>query len=273
MLHRLVLGWLLLCACLGAQAAARELTIGIEPYFTPRLLISSFQPMREALERTLGQPVVLLTAPDYRQFVRRIEAREFDLVIIGPHTARYAEQQAGYRATLIGRARLLSLLVVKRDGGVRQAADLSGQTVAMPDSLTATAMLGEEWLRKQNLRTALRYFDFHNAAAMAVLHGDAAAAFVNKTAFGHLPPEVRDSLRVLAETRSLPHMVVLLNGRYGAEERQRYADAVAGFVNSAEHGESFAGKLGFAGADAVREGDLDVVEPLVAELRRRLRTE
>lgn len=263
----------LMVVSLMSVAETKELRIGLEPYFTPRLLISSFQPMRAALEAALSQPVILLTAPDYRQFVRRIEAHDFDIVIIGPHTARYAEQQAGYVPSLIGRSKLIGLIVVKRDGGTRQVTSLNDTTIAMPDTLTATAMLGEEWFRKQNLRVTLRNYDFHNAAAMAVNHGDAAAAVVNKTAFASLPAELRDSLRVLDETRGLPHMVVLIDGRVESATRRKYAEELTRFINSREHGESFAGKLGFAGVDPVKDGDLAPLEPFVVELKRRLSVE
>lgn len=269
--------WLCLCAIIAnsffTHAAGKEISIGLEPYFTPRLLISSFQPLRDALQTSLGQPVVLLTAPDYRQFVRRMEAQEFDIVVIGPHTARYAEQLSAYVPTLIGRSKLIGLVVVQREGSIRQVSELGEVTVAMPDPLTATAMLGEEWLRKQSLKPALRYYDFHNAAAMAVIRNDAQAAIVNKTAFANMPADIRDKLRVLAETRTLPHMVVLISTRLEAATRKRYADTLANFVNSREHGESFAGKIGFAGADPVKEGELNQVEPFVVELKRRLKAE
>ncbi|HEY9101262.1 phosphate/phosphite/phosphonate ABC transporter substrate-binding protein [Chitinimonas sp.] len=272
---------MLRCLCLLAilaigpllHAESPDLRIGLEPYFTPRLLISGFQPLQAAMEKSLGRPVVLLTAPDYRQFVRRIENHDFDIVVIGPHTARYAEEQAGYVPVLIGRSSLVGLVVVRREAGPRQVGDLGDATIALPDPLTATAMLGEEWLRKQGLRVSLRYYDFHNAAAMAVVRGDAQAAIVNKTAFANMPGDIRDGLRVLAETRSLPHMVVLVGGDVDPALRKRYTDSLAGFVNSREHGESFAGRVGFAGADAIKPGELAPVEPFYLELKRRLKAE
>ncbi|GAB3260673.1 phosphate/phosphite/phosphonate ABC transporter substrate-binding protein [Chitinimonas naiadis] len=269
--------WLYLLAFLAISpflcAENRDVRIGLEPYFTPRLLISGFQPLQLAMEKSLGRPVVLLTAPDYRQFVRRIEANEFDIVVIGPHTALYAEETAGYVPVLIGRSNLIGLVVVRREQGARQANELNEATIAMPDPLTATAMLGEEWLRKQGLRTALRYYDFHNAAAMAVIHGDAQAAIINKTAFANMPAYIRDGLRVLAETRPLPHMVVLISKAADPQQRKTYTDSLAGFVNSREHGESFAGRVGFAGVDAIKPGELASVAPFVLELKRRLRAD
>jgi phosphonate transport system substrate-binding protein len=251
--------------------AEDEVRVGLEPYFSPQLLITTFQPLATALGTKLGKPVVLLTAPDYRQFVQRIEQQDFDLVIIGPHTARYAQQQADYQPMLIGRAKLSALLVVKRDGAIQRPEQLSKSHIAMPDALTATSMLGEEWFHKQGMAPTLHYYAFHNAAAMAVQHGDVDAAIVNKTALAHMPASLRDDLRILAETRALPNMVMLASGKRDAATRQRYTDALLGFVNSAEHGSSFAGKLGFAGADPIKPGDLDAVEPFLAELQRRLK--
>ncbi|WP_269531765.1 phosphate/phosphite/phosphonate ABC transporter substrate-binding protein [Chitinimonas sp. BJYL2] len=265
---------LLACCCsLLVQAAGKEIHIGIEPFFTPRLLVSSFQPMRDAMEKQLGRPVVLLTAPDYRQFVRRIEQHEFDLVIIGPHTARYAELHAGYLPALIGRTRLSGLVVVPRGGEALQISDLNKQTIALPDALTVTAMLGEAWLKKQGLQVHTRYYAFHNAAAIALLQGDARAAIINKTAFANLPVDIRSALRVVGETQSLPHMVVLADAKLAPAERKRYIDSLAGFVNSRENGDSFAARLGFSGLDPVKPGELAIMEPFVTELQRRLDTE
>jgi phosphonate transport system substrate-binding protein len=266
--------WLAACALVLVALFARaedELRIGIEPYFSPQLLITTFQPLASAVQSRLGKPTVLLTAPDYRQFVQRLEHREFDLIIIGPHTARYAQQQAGYVPMLIGRTRLSALIVVRRDGPIQRVEQLANAPIAMPDALTATAMLGEEWLRKQGINAQLHYYAFHNAAAVAVLHDDTAAAVVNKIALAHMPPDLRDGLRIVAETRSLPNMVMLASANLDPATRQREIDAVVAFVNSPEHSNSFAGKLGFAGVDPIKPGDLDPVEPFLIELQRRLK--
>lgn len=261
---------LLLLACLLAHAEA-ELRVGVEPYFSPQLLVTTLQPMASALEKSIGRPVTLLTAPDYRQFILRIEKQEFDLVVIGPHTARYAQQQAGYLPMLIGRTKLVALIAVKRDSSIQKADQLAGATVALPDALTATAMLGEEWLHKQGVNAQYHYYPFYNAAAMAVQHGDAQTAVLNKTALTHMPAAVRDDMRILAETRGLPNIVLLANSHLDPTLRQHYADTLATLMNSPDHGASFAGKLGFAGVDPIKPGDLDGIEPFLAELQRRLK--
>lgn len=262
--------WLLLWLWWGRAAADGELRIGIEPYFSPKLLLSSMQPLRQALSLSLGQPVILLTAPDYRQFVRHIIDHHYDLVIIGPHTARYAEQEAGYIPLLKGSAQLTALVVVKRQSQLDRLEALQGATIALPSSLTATAMLGEELLERHQVTARLRYHDFHNAAALAVARDEARAAIINNTAFAHMPVELRDQLRVLAESRPLPHMVLLVDGRVPPAARQRYTEAVTNFFNTNEQGRQFLARLGFYGAQPLEPGDLAPVEPFLTELKRRL---
>ncbi|MFC4160527.1 phosphate/phosphite/phosphonate ABC transporter substrate-binding protein [Chitinimonas lacunae] len=262
--------WLLL-GLWGCRALAEgELRIGIEPYFSPKLLLSSMQPLRQALTRSLGRPVILLTAPDYRQFVGHIVDHHYDLVIIGPHTARYAQLEAGYVPLLKGAAQLTALVIVKRHSPIDRLEALQNQPVALPNPLTATAMLGEELLNRQQISARLRYHDFHNAAALAVVRDEARAAIVNNTAFAHMPLELRDQLRVLAESRALPHMVLLVDSRVTPAERQRYSEAVANFLNANEQGRQFLARLGFYGASPIEAGDLSSVEPFMVELKRRL---
>jgi phosphonate transport system substrate-binding protein len=251
--------------------AEAEVRVGIEPYFSPQLLISTFEPLATAVGKTLGRPVVLLTAADYRQFVRRVERQEFDIVVIGPHTARLAQQIANYQPQLIGRAKLSGLVLVRRSSPIQRADQFRHATVALPDDLTLTAMLGEEWLQKHGIAGELHYYPFHNAAAMAVQHGDVDIAIVNKTAFSQMPANVREELRVIDETRGLPNMVMLTRGNLDPVLVRQYTEAIMGFVNSAEHGGSFAGRLGFAGGDPIKPGDLDPVEPFAPLLQQRLK--
>jgi phosphonate transport system substrate-binding protein len=260
----------MLFACVVVRAAP-EISVGIEPYFSPVLLISTFEPLRDALEKSLATPIVLLTAGDYRQFVTRIQRQEFDVVMIGPHGARYAQIHAGYVPVLIGRTRLSGVIVVRRDSKLVKPDELARGTVALPDSLTLTSMLAEEWFDQQHLAPSFRHYPFHNAAVLAVLHGDAVAAVVNKTALAHMPADMRDNLRVLAETRAMPNSVVLINGRVDGNTRAHYVDAIQAYVNSTEQGDSFAGRLGFSGVDPIKPDDLALVEPFAAELERRMK--
>ena len=79
-----------------SMAQAETIRIGIIPYLTPGVLMSLFQPLRLQLQKDLGQPVELFTAPDVRSFARRTLKPDFDIVITAAHQARLAQLESGY---------------------------------------------------------------------------------------------------------------------------------------------------------------------------------
>ena len=68
-----LLGRLLLCCACALcivfpsvaqdKAEARTLVIGLMPYLSTRTLMANYQPVADALQQSLKQPVTLLTAP------------------------------------------------------------------------------------------------------------------------------------------------------------------------------------------------------------------
>lgn len=270
--------WLLLFGLLmWSRAQAEELRIGIEPYISPRVLIANFQGLRAYMQKQLGSPVVILTAPDYRQFIRRIEVGDFDMVLVGPHSVRYAQEKVGYQPLAKASARLSALVVVKQDSRYRQLSDLSGATVALPSPLTATAMLGEDLLDRAGLKSGhnvyLRYFDFHNTAALMVARGEVQAAIVNNSVFTQLGNELRESLRVINESPTLPYMMIAVHPRYDSQMRDVLRKALVGFSSDPEAGKGFVAKLGFTGLTPVTEADFKGIEPLLARLKARMGAE
>ncbi len=72
----------------AATRAAEEarLVLGLLPILSPERLMRRFGPLADYLSGALGVPVVLETAPDYRQFVKRTAGeRRYDLLFTAPH--------------------------------------------------------------------------------------------------------------------------------------------------------------------------------------------
>ena len=73
-----MLAVLLAAAPVSAQPTALE--IGVLPNISARVLLTQYEPMRKYLERVLGRPVQISTAPNWKVFQERTLAREYDLV-------------------------------------------------------------------------------------------------------------------------------------------------------------------------------------------------
>ena len=70
-----------------AQAAPAVLRIGVAPHSSARVILQMYQPLRDFLAERLGQPVEIVTAPDFTEFARRALAGNYDVAITTGHQA------------------------------------------------------------------------------------------------------------------------------------------------------------------------------------------
>ncbi len=65
----IVVATMLMCAGLGW--AEEAFIIGVAPHTSARVILETYQPLRLHLQRALGIPVEILTAPDFNEFARQ----------------------------------------------------------------------------------------------------------------------------------------------------------------------------------------------------------
>ena len=79
-----------------AQAIA-PLRLGLAPYLSPAALFNTFRPVREHLERTLAQPVELLTARDFVALAAAVRSREYEIALLpAPAAKGYVTQRTTF---------------------------------------------------------------------------------------------------------------------------------------------------------------------------------
>lgn len=274
--RRLFLGCAMLMAtCLPAVASAGdELSWGIEPFMPARHLANAFKVSREFLGERSESRIIATTAANYDQFVDALMRSEYDLVLVGPHSGTLAMQRAGYQQLVQCDGALRALLVVEKNSSFRSPQDLKGQIVALPDHLTVTSMLGAEFFRPPftglPIDVSYKYNDFQNMGPLMALRGEAAAAVIADSAWTMISPQIRGDLRVIAESKPVPQMMVLIHGRVSAEKRARLRNAALEFLRSPQSRanafvQGCAYNEKFLSADGIRQ-----VAPYAEELKRRL---
>jgi phosphonate transport system substrate-binding protein len=255
-------------------AEAQPIEIGIIPTLSTRTILSTYQPLRDYLAERLARPVVLVTAPDYRSFIARTQRREYRVVVTAPHFARLAQLETGYVPLVRVKRELRGIIVVRRDSGIASLADLRGKTIATPENLAIVTMLGEQLLQKAGLEPG-RDVDVHhtqsfNSAMLAVHGGQASAAVTAATALKQMAPEVRESLREIAATDAVPHVMYLAHPETSAEEVRELRALLAAFETQQPAGAEFFQRTGFVGLVPPTADDLRVLDPYVSRLKRRL---
>jgi phosphonate transport system substrate-binding protein len=265
--------WLALCPYV-AKAAGAEISLGIEPLLSARTLATSFQSFRDYLGDKSGSKVVLDTAPNYEKFLQQMLAGDFDIAFVGPHSSLLAAQKAGYSVLFKCDGSMQAVLIVNKASPYQKTQDLRQKMVALPDPHTLGAMLGAELFRPpmvpSNVDVNFRYNDFSNTAALMLLRGDAAAAVVIQSALKIMSPEIQNNVRVLAESKSVPHMVIIVHQRVSAEKRQKLHDAILEFVRINDPRRNVFVQSCRPSDKLLSEQEAKQLGPYVDELKRRL---
>lgn len=205
---------LALAAALGAaalspvRAAAAPLRVGLVPFMSPTVLLTTFRAVREHLERSLDRPVEMLTGKDFRSVVEATRRNEYDMVLLPAHVARLAmvDWRCEPVAATVDALSVQVQLLVKGNGPVRSASDLKGLSAGMLDSLSLTSAVGLRWLQDQGLAGDVKVQPLPsiNSAMFALDRGEVAMVVAAATQLLMLPASTPRSERVLATIGDIP---------------------------------------------------------------------
>lgn len=208
---------------LRAQADAAPLSISLAPYLSPNALLAVFRPLREHLERSLGAPVEMSSARDFRSQAESVRAGRHDAALMPAHVARLAMLDWKHELLAATLDSLRVQVLVRQDSPVQQPAALRGQRVGMADALSLTATVGRQWLREQGLADAVEIVTLPsvNSALHALDRRELAMAIAGESQLAALPAATPRTHRVLASIGAIPGPMYV--GRPGLPESRREA--------------------------------------------------
>ncbi|NNG03646.1 MAG: phosphate/phosphite/phosphonate ABC transporter substrate-binding protein [Inquilinus sp.] len=225
---------------LAAEPTERPRIVGFLPVVSTERLVRRFEPLVDFLADEIGVPVVLETAPNYAEFVRRThEDQRYDYLFTAPHFYFVAQRKAGYRVVARVDGELLrSVIVVRRDSDISQPRDLCGKTIATPDPLALVTVMVRRRLIQAGCdpdrESTLSATPSHNAALYAAYRGATQAAGLGTIPFARAEATVREGMRVVAETEGTPNMPFSVAPWISDEEATRLADALVGLSTNGE---------------------------------------
>ncbi len=263
-----------LCA-LPAMAREPALHFGVFPRWNAQTMVRDFTPLARALEKKLGREVIIDTDKDFDSFMRRVYAREFDLVHLNQLQYLQAHERAGYQAIAklctATTCTISALLVTRQDSGVSTLAQLRGKTIAFGDRnamvsyLMARSLLRQAGLQDGDYKTVFT----HNPpnALLAAYNGAAAAAGVGSPVFEQ--PEVikhvdRQRIRVLAESVPIPHLPFAVRGDLDAALVAKIRAALIALAHQ-PGGQELLRHIGATRLVSAEDAEYEVLRPYVAE--------
>lgn len=247
------------------------LDVGVFPYFSTRALLELYEPVRVSLQTELNRPTHLFTAPSFNIYAERTQAGEYDVVVTPPHLARLAQREAGYLPLTLFTRELRGIVVVAKNSPIQTLNDLKGKRIATPARIALVTIMGGQFLRDNGLiadiNILIQDMGSHTNAVLGVQSNEVDAALTETVALQQMPEALRNSVRIIAQTQRLPHVMFLAHPRLGQADVERIRNLLLRFPNTAE-GRAFFKISGFEGMRAVEEADMKSVDPYIKELKR-----
>ncbi|MDP3687102.1 MAG: phosphate/phosphite/phosphonate ABC transporter substrate-binding protein [Sulfurimicrobium sp.] len=257
----------------STAAAPEALRVGLFPNLSTRLLLETYQPMRDFLEHRLGRPVTLFTAPDFNSFVSRTQSGEYDLIVTAPHFARLAQTESGYQPLFSYRNNITAAIVVAKNSRFTDLNTLRGQKIAAPDRIAVVTMLGLKMLRNKGMEANKNYHfhwaGTHGNVALAVLNGEAAAGIIGMLPLKQLPENVSQQLHVLSISPAIDSQMILAHQRVEPGSLRQIREALVQFEKSPA-GQEFFRTTSLVGLKPLSIDDLKQLDPYAREVRRML---
>jgi len=197
------------------EGQVREYVVGIHPLHNPQRLFEVYGPIVDYIDARIPEAEFRLEASrNYEEFDRKLDAGRFAFAMPNPYQTVRALRQ-GYH--VVGKMGddddFRGLILVRRDGGIRDIADLKGKAVAYPaPTALAATMLPQYFLHRHGLDVNRdidnRYVGSQESAILNVLRGHVAAGAtwpVPWKSFVAEHPQQARQLEVKWTTESLPN--------------------------------------------------------------------
>jgi ABC-type phosphate/phosphonate transport system substrate-binding protein len=182
--------------------------------------------------RSLGQPVELYTARDFRSLYDSARRGDYDIAMLPAHMAALLAADDGWMP-LVRTTPLSDVLVLVRSGGpIRQAADLRGRPVGMLEPLSLSAMVGTLWLQRQawyRADLAPAVMASINSALLALLRDEVGAVVAAETQLASLQAALVARTRVLERLERIPGPIYMARPNTPPAQHQRWLAAMTGF--------------------------------------------
>ena len=259
---------------------ARVYTLAVHPLYNPARLLGVYQPLVDYLNREIPTSRITLEASrDYTSFEEKYGARIPDLLLPNPWQTLQAIKVGYHVIAMAGEPEdFRGIFIVRKDGAVRQPADLKGKSVSYPAATAlAACIMPQAFLHQNGLDVNRdienRYVGSQESSIMSVHLGLTAAGATWPPPwriFQRDHPREAGELMVAWETESLVNNSFMARDDVPAEMRTRIQTLLVGLYRTAE-GRALLADMETARFSEANDQDYDVVRTFLSSFERDVR--
>lgn len=268
----------------GAAETRREITIAILPCFDIVMTYKKFHPLLTYLERQTGYEIKMAIQTDISEFELAVRNGDIDFALQDPHT--YVNLAHLYNTgsllrtlSLKGRTVRRGVIIVRRDSGIKEVADLRGKTVMFGPKQSIVKWIAAKKLFEENgididrdLRAYRNGRCCDDIAFYVYLKAVDAGAVCRHFIEEYLNEEDElgieiDELAVIAETDLMPTRVFAARKTLSGDIVNKFVDALVGIDKTDPVQSEILKNAELGGFERARDKDYDDIRELMGMQR------
>jgi phosphonate transport system substrate-binding protein len=249
-------GFMLLAGCSEKKAATvssqppqKTLVIGLIPEQNIFRQMERYEPLAKYLQARIGYKINLVVLPRYGNIIDNFVSKGMDGAFFGSFTYTLAHAKLGVEAVarpenLEGISTYYGLIFVRKDSGIKTAADMKGKRFAFVDkATTAGYLLPLDYFHKNGIEDVRAFFKetyfagTHEDAIYDVLNKKADIGAAKNTIFEKLAKadnRIGNSLVILQRSPEVPENSLALRKDIDPEIKGKLKDALLNMHNDRE---------------------------------------
>lgn len=254
------------------EVSNKEITFGVLPIISTEKLFARFGPMADYLSKQIGQPVRLVTAPDFPTFKKRTESgKSYDIVFTAPHLYYIAQRKVGYKVIVrVAAPEMKAVIVVPKESKIRSLDDLKGKKLSTTAPVALSTLMIKAHLKKAGINTKkdllLIHTPSHTASLISTYKGVTDAGSLMLPPFNRAKKVIKDSVRILSLTDGVPHMPIAVSKSLNKTTAEKIKIALVQLKSSSE-GRALLKHLRWPGFAATEPREYDKLKWAVDELK------
>lgn len=220
------------------DVGAKPFNVYVVPMLTASQTYTSWAPILEHVGKTTGVCFKLIVPTSIPQFEIDLGSGKPDFVFMNPYHMAMKWRNQKYIPLVASSVPIYGVLIVKKDSKYLTLQDLNNSKVAFPaPNAFAASLLIRSMLAYDKIQFEAIYVKTHSNVYRSVARGELAAGGGIQSTLWSEPPELRDELRVLAETKRYTAHPFSANSRIPEIVQKRVQSAFLDLANTSEGAE------------------------------------
>lgn len=243
------------------------LTFAVVPQQSPLVLIKSWSPIIQYLEKETGEKIDLKIETSIPKFEEVLYSGGYDIAYMNPYHYVVANEEKGYKAIVKSDKDLIGILVVNKASGITQIDELKGKKFLFPspNALAATLITKYELSKKYHINIEkneqFEYVNSHDSVYKGVSRGIGDVGGGIERTFDALEDEkTKESLTILYKTQSYPSHPIAFNKSIPKEIEEKLIKALLNIP------EDLLKELTMDKIIKTNDKDYDVIRDIIKEL-------